>query len=119
MLERLPGIALGAPSKKQDVEILNYALTLEYLENEFYKEAVTKAGLTGENLAVAKVVQSHEAAHVATLRKVLGKSAVKKPKFDFGDTTANTANFLKTAVVLEDTGVAAYAGQGTRIKQGR
>ena len=118
LLSGFPSIALGAkPSKKQDVEILNYALTLEYLENEFYKEAIKSAGLTGENLTVAKVVQSHEAAHVAQLKKVLGKSAVKKPKFDFGTSTANQTNFLKTAVVLEDTGVSAYAGQGTRIKQ--
>lgn len=118
LLSGFPGVALGAkPSKKQDVEILNYALTLEYLENEFYKEALKSAGLTGENLSVAKVVQSHENAHVVQLKKVLGKSAVKKPRFDFGSTTANTANFLKTAVVLEDTGVSAYAGQGPRIKQ--
>jgi rubrerythrin len=38
-------------------------------------------------------------------------------KFDFGNTTANQASFLKTAVVLEDTGVKAYSGQAARIKQ--
>ena len=118
LLSGFPSIALGQkPSKKNDVKILNYALTLEYLENEFYVAALKTAGLTGENLAVAKVVQSHEAAHVKFLKKALGKSAVKKPSFDFGSSTANQTNFLKTAVVLEDTGVSAYAGQGTKIKQ--
>jgi len=118
LLSGFPSIALGAtPSKKNDVKILNYALTLEYLENEFYIQAIKSAGLTGENLAVAKVVQSHEAAHVKTLKTVLGKSAVKKPSFAFGQAVANQTNFLKTAVTLEDTGVAAYAGQGTNIKQ--
>ncbi len=118
LLSGFPSIAMGAkPSKKNDVKILNYALTLEYLENEFYKAAIKSAGLTGENLAVAKVVQSHEAAHVKQLKKVLGKKAVAKPKFDFGQATANQTNFLKTAVTLEDTGVAAYAGQGTNIAQ--
>ena len=62
-------------------------------------------------------MQGHEATHVAALKKTLGRKAVKKPKFDFGTTTSNPADFLKTAVVLEDTGVSAYAGQGPRIKQ--
>jgi rubrerythrin len=118
LLGGFPSFALGAkPSKKQDAAILNYALTLEYLENEFYKEALAKAGLTGANLAAFKIVQSHENTHVATLKKVLGKAAIKKPKFNFGTTTANQVNALKTAVVLEDTGVQAYSGQATRIKQ--
>jgi rubrerythrin len=42
---------------------------------------------------------------------------VKKPKFDFGAATSTPDAFLKTAVVLEDTGVKAYSGQATRIKQ--
>jgi rubrerythrin len=118
LLGGFPSFALaGKPSKKQDVAILNYALTLEYLESDFYKEALAKAGLTGENLAVTRIVSSHENTHVKTLRKALGKAAIKKPKFDFGATTANQTNFLKTAVVLEDTGVSAYSGQATRIKQ--
>ena len=50
------------------------------------------------------------------LKKALGRKAVKSPKFDFKGTTADQAKFLATAVVLEDTGVSAYAGQGTRIK---
>jgi rubrerythrin len=118
LLSGFPGIALGAtPSKKNDVKILNYALTLEYLENEFYIQGLKSAGITGELLTVSKVVQSHEAAHVKTLKKVLGKSAVKKPKFDFGKAVTDPATFLATAVVLEDTGVSAYAGQGPLIKQ--
>ena len=118
LLSAFPEFALaGKPSKKQDVAILNYALTLEYLENEFYKEALAKAGLTGPNLSAFKIVQSHENTHVKTLKKTLGNAAVKKPKFDFGTTTANQTNALKTAVTLEDTGVRAYSGQATRIKQ--
>ncbi len=117
LLGLLPELADAAPSKKQDVAILNYALTLEYLENEFYKEGLSKAGLSGDLLSAARIVQGHEATHVAALKKTLGRKAVKKPKFDFGTTTSNPADFLKTAVVLEDTGVSAYAGQGPRIKQ--
>ncbi len=113
----LPAIALGAPSKKQDVAILNYALTLEYLEAAFYNEAVASGALNAEVLAAAKTVASHENAHVKFLKKALGKAAVKQPKFDFKGTTADQAKFVATAVVLEDTGVSAYSGQATRIKQ--
>lgn len=118
LLSGFPSIALGQkPSKKNDVKILNYALTLEYLENEFYIQGIKSAGITGEVLTVSKVVQSHESAHVAALKKALGKSAVKKPKFDFGKAVTDIPTFLATAVVLEDTGVSAYAGQGPLIKQ--
>ena len=51
------------------------------------------------------------------LKSALGKAAVKKPKFDFKNTTGDQATFLATAVALEDTGVAAYAGQGPRLLQ--
>ena len=117
LLGGFPEISSARPSKKQDVAILNYALTLEYLENEFYKESLAKAGLSGDALRVAQVIQSHEQAHVAFLKKALGRAAVKKPKFSFGSATANQASFLATAVVLEDTGVSAYAGQAPRIFQ--
>ena len=117
LLSGFPALADAKRSKKQDVKILNYALTLEYLENEFYKEALAKAGLSGDALRAAQVIQSHEEAHVEFLKTALGKAAVKKPKFDFGTATANQANFLATAVVIEDTGVSAYAGQGPRLKQ--
>ena len=112
-----PELANAAPSKKQDVKILNFALTLEYLENEFYKEALRRAGLAGDVRRAARVIQDHEATHVKALKQALGSKAVKKPKFDFGNSTANRKNFLATAAVLEDTGVSAYAGQGPRIAQ--
>jgi ferritin-like protein len=105
-------------SKKNDVKILNYALTLEYLEAEFYRQAVASGAITDPTLkSFAEVVAGHEAAHVAALRKALGRAAVKSPAFDFGDTVTNQDKFKATAQVLEDTGVAAYAGQGPNIFQ--
>jgi hypothetical protein len=117
LLNGFPELAAAKPSKKQDVKILNYALTLEYLEAAFYNEALVKAGLSGAALAAAQLIAKHENAHVKFLKGALGKAAVKKPKFDFGAANASQASFLKTAVVLEDTGVKAYSGQATRIKQ--
>ncbi len=114
----LPALAsAAAPSKKQDVAILNYALTLEYLEAAFYKQAVAKGKFKGEIGAFAKLVASHEAAHVKALKAALGKAAVASPKFDFADTVSNEAKFKATSFVLENTGVAAYSGQATNIKQ--
>jgi rubrerythrin len=112
----LPALA-GAQtaSPKNDVKILNYALTLEYLEATFYRQALKNGILTGDVLAAAQIVGKHEDEHVAALRKALGKAAVKKPKFDFKATVTDPAKFLQTAVVLEDTGVAAYAGQAPKV----
>ncbi|MEI2701745.1 MAG: ferritin-like domain-containing protein [Baekduia sp.] len=112
----MPSIASAAPSAKQDVAILNYALTLEYLEAEFYRQAVAGGALSGPALELAKVVAAHEAAHVKFLKKALGKKAVKSPTFAFADTVTNQDKFLATAFVLENTGVSAYLGQAGRIK---
>jgi rubrerythrin len=114
-LTAVAGAASGG-LPKGDVSILNYALTLEYLEAAFYEEAVAKAGLTGELKRFGRTVAGHEAAHVRALRKALGSKAVKKPSFDFKGTTSKAETFAQTAKVLEDTGVEAYQGQATRIK---
>jgi hypothetical protein len=104
----------GVPAS--DIKILNYALTLEYLEAAFYAEAVSKGALTGSLATFAQTVAGHEAQHVAALQKALGSKAVKKPTFDFKGTTADPKKFAATAMALEDTGVAAYLGQVTKIK---
>jgi rubrerythrin len=113
VLGALPSVASAQSSG--DVDILNFALTLEELETAFYADALAKAGLKGDTAAAAKEIGAHEAAHVAALRKALGGKAIAKPAFDFGSATANEAAFLKTAVTLEDTGVAAYKGQAPLI----
>jgi rubrerythrin len=111
------GLALGqGGTPKSDVKILNFALTLEYLESSFYQEAVSKGALKGEIATFAQVVSQHESAHVAALQKALGSAATKKPSFDFKGTTSNSKQFVKTAITLEDTGVAAYEGQAPNIK---
>jgi hypothetical protein len=110
-----PQVASAAPSKKQDVKILNYALTLEYLEAAFYAEAVSGGALSGRTLDFARLVASDEATHVKTLKKALGSAAVASPKFDFQGTTADQGKFQQTALTLENTGVAAYLGQAGKV----
>ena len=117
LLGAMPGSAMGAVTRATagDVDILNFALTLEYLEAAFYAEAVSMGKLMGEPKMFAMVVAKDEDAHVTFLKGALGSKAVKKPKFDFQGTTGKQATFLSTAMALEDTGVSAYAGAAPMI----
>jgi rubrerythrin len=116
----LPDLAAAArPSAKQDLAILKYALTLEYLESAFYKEAVASGALSGAAKDLAALVANHEAVHVKTLRSVLRKLGAKVPKsptFDFQGTNRDQAKFVATSFVLENTGVRAYLGQAANLK---
>lgn len=110
----VPDEAAGAEAG--DVDILNYALTLEYLQASFYTEAERLGALRGRTARAARTVGAVERAHVRALRKVLGRSAVKRPLFNFGGVTEAQQAFLKTAVAFEDLAVAAYKGQAARIE---
>ena len=102
---------------KGDIGILNYALTLEYLERAFYNEASAGGKITSAQLAAfLKVVTKDERAHVTFLKNALGSKAVKSPKFDFKGIPENESMFAATAQVLENTGVHAYLGQAGNIK---
>ena len=121
----VPGAAMaattGAPPVKPfgagDVGILNFALTLEYLERAFYNEATSK-GIVKSKLGrkFLSTTTRDERAHVAFLVKGLKSAAIKEPKFNFGAALKNETTFLATAYVLENTGVHAYLGQAGNIK---
>ena len=106
-------------SKKNDVKILNYALTLEFLEAAFYKQAVANMayGANADLQKFAVAVAAHEQAHVDFLKTALGSAAIKSPKFDFGKAVTDQATFAATSQVLEDTGVSAYLGQVANVFQ--
>ncbi|MQA75807.1 MAG: hypothetical protein GEU88_15980 [Solirubrobacterales bacterium] len=111
----LPGAARAA-SRSQDSEILNYALSLEYLQAAFYTEAERLNSLQGRFKDQARVVGSHERAHVEALRALLGGAAMKRPRFDFHGVTEDQAQFRRTAVAFEDLAVAAYKEEAPRIQ---
>lgn len=104
--------------------VLNYALTLEYLEAEFYTMGAAASGLvpSGPPRGAITTIRDHEVAHVAFLKQVLGSDAVSKPSFDFtaGGTFNNVFTdydtFLALAQAFEDTGVRAYKGQAGLLK---
>jgi hypothetical protein len=110
-------ISTKKKSLANDIKIGNYALTLEYLEAAFYAAAIKNNAFSSEAYKTfATQTGAHETAHVAALKKILGSKAVKQPTFDFGPAVTDAAMFAQTAQVLEDTGVAAYAGQGPNLK---
>lgn len=100
-----------------DVEILNFALTLEYLEADFYNVKGKSLGLSGEAKKYAKEFGAEEAAHVSALSaaiKQLGGKPVAKPTFAFPATSEKS--FLALASVLENTGVGAYNGAAPSLQ---
>ena len=108
------GPAQAAP---RDTAILNFALTLEYLQADFYTEVERLKTLKGRLREQARVVGAHERAHVRAFRDVLGANAVKKPRFDYRGATEDAERFRRTAVAFEDLAVAAYKGQAPRIRR--
>jgi len=116
-----------------DVDVLNYALTLEHLENAFYRTGLetfdaadflesdativsteADAEVLYENL---ETIGEHEAAHVDLLTQaveLLGGTPVEEAEYDFG--LEDVAGFMSLASTLENTGVAAYAGAAPAIE---
>lgn len=102
-------------------EALQLALTLEYLEDEFYQMGLETNGLipSSDQMIIAKIGE-HESQHVDFLRSALGDDAPEKPNFDFTvggtfDTFTNYETFLALAQAFEDTGVRAYKGQAGNL----
>ena len=103
-----------------DLDILNFALTLEFLEGAFYTMAVKDVkGLTGDAKEVATTLRDNELEHVDALTatiKDLGGEPVKAPGVDFGDAFSSQDTFLELAQTFEDLGVGAYNGAGPMIE---
>ena len=99
-----------------DVEIVNFALTLEYLEAAFYKKGLS-LGLSSDTKTFAEEFGKDESQHVdaltGTVRQLGGKPA-PMPTFSFPVT--DEASFMKLAQTLEDTGVSAYNGAAPSIQ---
>jgi rubrerythrin len=103
-----------------DVDILNFALTLEYLESTFYNQALRRvSGLSADVKSLATEIRDNEVEHVAALSKTiktLGGMPVKAPGVDFGNAFASQKSFLALAQTFEDTGVSAYNGAAPAIR---
>jgi hypothetical protein len=102
---------------KGDIGILNYALTLEYLETAFYADVVKSGLFKGSDLATIRKFGSEEAEHVTALTgfvKQMGGTPAPKPKTEFPLKSAKSV--LELAATVENLGAAAYLGQAPNIK---
>ncbi|MDQ3451473.1 MAG: ferritin-like domain-containing protein [Actinomycetota bacterium] len=114
--------ALAQDASQNDLDILNYALTLEYLEAAFYTRALENNVVEGRELELVTPIRDHEQAHVAAVSGTisdLGGEPVERPRFRFPDGVLDNRDaFLETASVFEELGVTAYQGQVTNIENG-
>src|SRR6185437_5047599 len=98
-----------------DVSVLNLFLTLERVQQAFYRTAIDSGGLSGEPHRLAVAVAQQETAHVARLEQLLGGRAGAKPGSDFGGAVDTNQSFLRNAIVLEEAAIAAYLGQAANL----
>jgi hypothetical protein len=102
---------------KGDVGILNYALTLEYLETAFYADVVKSGLFKGDDLEAIRKFGQEEAEHVKALTaavKGMGGKPAPEPKAEFPLKDAKSV--LELAGTVENLGAAAYLGQAANIK---
>jgi Ferritin-like domain len=115
----------GRQGNESVAEVLQYALTLEYLESEFYTMGLAADSLIpADRMAIFQQISNHESDHVTFLKSVLNSMSVTpvtKPTFDFtaggtyGDVFTNYQTFLALSQAFEDIGVRAYKGRAVEL----
>jgi len=125
LLDALGNKTQATPSNPDIVKILNYALTLEYLEDTFYKTGLATSGLIAAgDMKIFMQISKHETAHVALLKTTitaLGGTPVAEPVFDFTaggkfpDVFTSYQRFMGLSAAFEDLGVRAYKGQTVNL----
>ncbi len=109
--------ASSTGSNNTDLAILNYALTLEYLETTFYEKVIASGLFTGKNASLIKTFGGQEKTHVEALKgavEKLGGTPAANPNGKFPiDSATQVANL---AYEVENLGAAAYLGQAANIQ---
>jgi hypothetical protein len=109
----LPAEANSATPR--DVDLLNFALCLEYLQAAFYTDAEMMGKLRGKAARASRLIGATERAHVKAYRQLLGRKALARPEFNFRGTTEAREPFARTGIALEDLAVAAYKTAALRL----
>jgi hypothetical protein len=108
--------ASGSDAASGDLAIVNYALTLEYLESQFYAKVIKSGLFHGKNLSILKTFGDEETEHVKALKTVAGQlgTAAAEPMGKFPIHSA--VQVTKLAASVENLGASAYLGQAAKIK---
>jgi len=111
----------GTQADSGDLEIVNYALTLEYLEADFYQQVIDSGEVKDKKIAeAAKKIGENEQEHVDTLKATveqMGGTPAEQPKTKFEDVIAGgPKSILSAAAMVENLGAAAYLGQADKIQ---
>lgn len=101
-----------------DLDIVNYALTLEFLESDLYDTAVESDLLSGRALAYARAFGETEREHASVLTSVASQlgGAADRPRTDFSPALSDPDTLLSVIAEIENVGAAAYLGQAPRIQ---
>jgi rubrerythrin len=108
------GDPLAAPAG-DDADILGFFLTLEQVQEDFYRRAVEAGRLDGELHELATTVGGQEREHARLLLGHLGERTPPRPRTDFEDAVASPEAFLRTAIALEEAAIAGYVGQAGNL----
>lgn len=114
--------AFGQDLPQGIVDVLVYALTLEHIEDAFYRSGLEADGLIPDDYrTIFQHIGLHEAQHVAFLTAALGPAAIERPALDltaggmYPDALTNFDTYLTLSQTFEDLGVAAYKGQAANL----
>ncbi|OEO31022.1 hypothetical protein VW23_018200 [Devosia insulae DS-56] len=114
--------AFGQDMPAEVTDVLLFALTLEHIEDAFYRSGLDAKGLIPDKyVGIFNQIGKHEAAHVALLSGALGAKAIKRPALDltaggkYADALTNFDTYLTLSQTFEDLGVAAYKGQAANL----
>ena len=105
---------------RDDISVLQFALTLEYVESALYRDALKALpGLPSDVRRLVAELRDNEIEHVDALRATISEAGGRpndRPRVDFGNALRTQTSFLKLANTLEDTGVSAYNGAAPQFE---
>lgn len=114
-----PLAARAIADLKDDLELLEYLLTMEYVQSGLYRDAIKEIALSEDVNRLASELRDQEVEHVDALRATIQEAGGNPPDrlpLDFGSALASEASFLKLANTLEDTAASAYNGAAPRLE---
>ena len=114
-----PLAARAIADLKDDLSLLEYLLSLEYVQSGLYRDALQEIPLSSDVARLASELRDQEVEHVDALRATIeeaGGSAPDRLPLDFGSAMASESAFLKLANTIEDTAVSAYNGAAPRLE---